>query len=391
MSITEIVSKRSTLRILSGICTFLLVCNIFLAFSWKNEADSPEFTWLYSERLQLELPGSQNQTGEVLGTFIEKNVVDTGAPDLNNVETENYAWVPHFDFSNGLASARKNSAALREVHITGGSISSSGELIFVPQFSSFLNQAKTVARPIGITIYSGGGGGLSSLLDSNTLQEAFINKVFDYTQIYSHISAININFEKLSNADATKFLKFLTFLKTSTQNNNIKLYVTVFPIGGHLNQSLTADVIGSYSKLAEVSDKLVLMGYDYVLHFADTPGRENPNVPDYWLKEFLAQAVSQVSSSKLILGLPLYGYGYSTSSKKMTTSYTYNQIQSIISREQRQPVRIPEWNEMKLQRGSEVIYFQNEETLRSKKSIAVGYGVDQVFYWRLGSDGTLIK
>jgi spore germination protein YaaH len=120
-----------------------------------------------------------------------------------------------------------------------------------------------------------------------------------------NFAGIDIDYENLHGPDRQVFSDFVTQLANVLHEHGKTLSVTLFAKAndaGYDQRNIAQD----YSAIGKVADEVRLMGYDY--HWATSdPG---PIAPVNWIQDVLRYAVSVIPPSKIILGIPMYGYDW---------------------------------------------------------------------------------
>jgi spore germination protein len=141
-----------------------------------------------------------------------------------------------------------------------------------------------------------------SFLHNPAAQQRFTAQLLTVLQ-RSNYAGANIDFEGVPASDRDAFSAFITNLAAALHGQHFQLSVDV--------PSETAQTAGAswaaaydYRALGAAVDDLVLMAYDY--HYAG--GNPGPVGPLDWIQNVLAYTTSVLPASKVILGLPAYGY-----------------------------------------------------------------------------------
>jgi spore germination protein YaaH len=114
-------------------------------------------------------------------------------------------------------------------------------------------------------------------------------------------------------ADTRNFSAFVTALASALHAKGLKLIESIPATDGTANYSWVGGY--NYAALGAVVDYLQVMTYDEV-----GPGWSSSASGTWpgpcsgldWMNQIISYAVSQVSASKILLGLPTYGYDFST-------------------------------------------------------------------------------
>jgi len=314
-------------------------------------------------------------------SYSNENTVNI-LPELNtrmdNISRfdEIYAWIPHFDFQRGLQSAISNRSKLQQVHLSGASIDANGDVVYSSNFNLNLNTINQNNLSFGINIISVNPSNTSIFLSKS--QDKLFTEIREYKKL-TNFKSVNLNIENLSSADSKNFLNFLKEFRTFLNSLNLKLFVTLYPISINSSSGYTSDSLGGYREIIQYTDFLVIMFYDSH-RFTKIPGSS----PLDWYKKGVDLLSNEVGDwEKVIVGLPLFGYGFNNSGG-IIGSYVYTQIQNIAK-----SPSINSNSEMTYKRGEEIIYFQDSNSLKIRKQYAKDKLINKFFYWRLGGESGL--
>ena len=169
-------------------------------------------------------------------------------------------------------------------------------------------QVITLVRSIGakpILSVTGGNADIAhAVLASETTRTAAVDSLAQATAQYDGIS---IDFEGLYPEDRDSLTRFMSLLAARLR-----------PAGKLVTMALSAKATDSrtgwaaahdYAALAPHADLFILMTYGFRTSRSTAPGSV---APISWVKSCLDFAVSQIPSSKILLGVPLYGYDWDT-------------------------------------------------------------------------------
>ena len=120
---------------------------------------------------------------------------------------------------------------------------------------------------------------------------------------------IDIDYESVPTASRANFTAFLTTLATKLHAAGKKLSVCVY---GKTSDSQNWDGPGSqdWSAIGQIADSVKIMAYDY--HWSTSVA--GPIAPLDWLDQIASYAERAIPASKIIMGLPWYGYDWSGTS-----------------------------------------------------------------------------
>jgi spore germination protein YaaH len=118
-------------------------------------------------------------------------------------------------------------------------------------------------------------------------------------------AGIDLDYENLHPGDRQAFTRFVTRLAAALHPRGRVLSVAVFAKttdAGTDPRNLAQD----YAAIGRAADQVRLMAYDY--HWESSP--PGPVAPVGWVRAVLRYAKTQIPASKIILGVPLYGYDW---------------------------------------------------------------------------------
>lgn len=361
-------------RLLVTILTFILAGTTSISVyaiqksreqrEWIKTIDTSNFSQsvIDNEKISLLSPNEQN-------FGLSKNDIKLGG------------WIPNFDFVSGLQSVHANADSYATIHYAGAAVGENGEVSFGTDFDTRMNELNKLAIPIGLNVISSNYTGSRNFLNTPHWQEQFKQRIASTKQKYSSFKSLNINFEKVDQNQKDSYLNYLRSIKSYTLTQGMLLTVTVYP-------DLNGTSVHEYGFLGEIADTVIIMAYDYPYRGEKINGNFVSNAPLEWIERIIEHALKHIPTEKLAIGLPLYGYGFHKNSAtiKTTTSYTYEQIESIMLKENLTSHYDTQHHEMYIERANERIYFQNNDTLAQRIDLIAQKGIYQVFYWRLGRD-----
>ncbi len=120
-----------------------------------------------------------------------------------------------------------------------------------------------------------------------------------------NFAGIDIDYENLHGPDRQLFSDFVSQLANVLHGQGKTLSVTLFAKASDAGYD-QRNVAQDYAAIGKAADEVRLMGYDY--HWAASdPG---PIAPVNWIQDVLRYAVGVIQPSKIILGVPMYGYDW---------------------------------------------------------------------------------
>ena len=196
-----------------------------------------------------------------------------------------------------------------------------GNLGSIPYFSKFnkiLNYAHRRGVKIHMTFIIFGSSNVSQFLKNSSARLNAINSIRNFISNYG-IDGVNIDFEFVPGSLRDSFNKFINDL----------YYVLLNHPDGRKELFLATPAVPEWSPgydvayLSNHSDGLFIMAYDFHYSGSSVAGPVAPTVPSvFWGEYSVAKTIGSYKQygahpSKLILGIPFYGYDWPTESPDM--------------------------------------------------------------------------
>ncbi len=212
---------------------------------------------------------------------------------------------------------------------------------------------------------------------------------------------INIDFEPTTDISTTlraNFTKFITELHNSlAPSDNILLTISIYP------SAASRPRLWDLPALTSSTDYFVVMTYDYTLPSSPNSGPNSPlrdqagNFEHNILKN-LNQLTTVVPPTKILLGIPLYGYEWETLDD---TKYSPAQSRGVTASLERIDELISSGNLTTLwdrntltpygistsSGSTSQIYFENEASIRLKLELVQSANLGGIALWAIGYEG----
>ncbi|MDQ7094827.1 glycosyl hydrolase family 18 protein [Desulfosporosinus sp. PR] len=229
-------------------------------------------------------------------------------------------WVPSWLQTQAFRSVQNHPDIFSNLSPFWYEVESSGEIIKYTGAED--NSLLSFARTHAIKLFPLISNAFSSEQISAVLNDPLIrrNHVANIVKLLSQLNydGIDINYENLFVKDKEVFVIFLQELKTALSPIGKQLIVTV-----HAKTDPVGDWTGAeahdYIGIGQTADFVRIMGYDFHW-FGGEPG---PIAPADWIDNVLAYAVSTIPKSKIVLGLPTYGYDWPLGQEGKGITYSY--------------------------------------------------------------------
>ncbi len=179
---------------------------------------------------------------------------------------------------------------------------------------------------------------------------------------------VDLDLESLKGDDRDRYSAFATTLSKLLHSEGLKLSITVHP---------KEEVLGGwdgvkahdYKALGSVADRFNIMTYD----FSWTTSEAGPIAPNNWVERVIKFGATQVSASKLGMGVACYGYDWT---KKPASNPTWEEFSK------RNYTTDPASGEYVDGKA----HFSGGEAFRQKYQLATKLGVASVAFWYCGSE-----
>jgi spore germination protein len=196
----------------------------------------------------------------------------------------------------------------------------------------------------------------------------------------NHYAGIDLDYENLQAGDRQAFTAFVTSLAAALHAKGKILSVALFAKttnAGYAPRNVAQD----YAAIGKVADQVRLMAYDY--HWPTSP--PGPIAPIGWVRDVIKYAKTQIPASKIVLGVPEYGYDWSGGHaiaigwlQALRLSRQYH-VQSHYDASSQSP-----WFSYTVKGHKHVVWFENAESSQAKLDVARGSGIGGVYLWMYG-------
>lgn len=274
----------------------------------------------------------------------------------------------------------------------------------------FIQRAKTANVNVALTLISHEADVSDSFLSCKKCWENFAAEV-DAELKSKNLNAVNVDFEYAEYTDKQKalqyseFIGFLNKYLDKTNKNGVQVVVSTF--ADAVNKPRVTDI----PTLSKAADGLFIMAYDFHYTGSDKAGPVAPingsgKEYSYDINTMLKDYLRVTPSSKIILGVPYYGYNWVVASHEpysaripgddyigYSQSQTYENIMETILNLKLSVLwdkhaLSPYFNYTSPTSGANrQVYFENAESLKIKYELVHKYQLKGVGIWALGYDG----
>lgn len=268
------------------------------------------------------------------------------------------------------------------------------------RLANFINKAKQSKLKIYLTLKCFNQDNIVSLVTSEKTRENFIKNAI-FLMNSKALSGLNIDFEyigtpdeKVKNGFSALIIDLYKAMKKQYPNSVLTIDTFV--------DAASANRIHDIPVLAQNSDGLVIMGYDFHTPNSSTAGPVAPfEGSSLSIKGLMASYLDKAPAEKLILAVPYYGYDWPvkqgssafevTGVKQEVNILPYGEIASATKNTNiswDETAQVPWYSyQDSITKQSRVVYFENVRSLGIKYDFVTQKKLQGIAIWALGFDG----
>lgn len=308
-------------------------------------------------------------------------------PEIANVRLPKpqYAvWIPWWEEERAMLSLSKAKNFLVSISPTWYELKNNGQIGEIA--STHKKEIINIASSSSIMIIPTIGNNFDEervtlFLDDSYLQEKEIQELIDLALVEGY-QGWDLDWEEISQEDRDKFSVFVQKFAENLHKKGLLLSLAV-----HAQTGKVTDWEGSrgqdWTSLGRNADFIRIMAYDFH-HSRSEPG---PITPLKELEEVVKYALSSIPISKIVLGLPTYGYDWG---KDKGEPLAYQDIMAKLREYKADYERDKDSfalvGRYKVRGVNHVIWFEDKESLLQKIKIGRSFGIYQFCLWSLGGE-----
>ncbi len=271
------------------------------------------------------------------------------------------------------------------------------------QADKYLNDAKARNVKLSLLVFNANNSDIYQLINNPIASaDTLVDEVAPIMRRYG-FTDLNLDIETTSLADSQSRQNFTIFVaevkKKMAEGNLGTVTVDASPSVMFGNYLIDLGEVGKYA------DYVVLMAYDFHYAGSETTGPVAPvgDGQGFDTDSSIREAVKIIPKEKIILGIPLYGYGWSTwsgapyaSTIPGSGSSTSNRWAEYFAQANGYPIYTDDYAKesyLIYQDGSGAyrqIFFPNAASTSEKVRLANNYQIKGLALWALGYDGSTI-
>ncbi|AJQ97025.1 putative glycosyl hydrolase [Gynuella sunshinyii YC6258] len=233
-------------------------------------------------------------------------------PKIRTSDKEIFGYLPYWAYD---SYAGLNYDLLTTIAYFGVEIDGSGALVDLRNWPAFelIDRAHREGVRVVLTVILFNGDEITRLLASPENRQTLIDNLLTAVKD-ANADGVSIDFEGIPSADLQKenLVSFMTDLSEAFHEQIKDSSVTMF------TPAVDWRHIFDYEALAQVTDGLIMQGYDFHWRTSKTAGPSAPLIGDRWgslnvtktVEDYLNKTSS--NTEKLILSVPFFGYEWNT-------------------------------------------------------------------------------
>lgn len=302
----------------------------------------------------------------ILGFYYSKSYGDFQR-NLNNLSSTAYKWYT-LDYSGNL------------------STNDTSKHIYVPEgYEDALELAKANGIHSYALVFESNPDVLHNVLSNDERRSDLIDQIMDLVQTVG-FDGVNIDFEYVREGDKEYLNTFMKDLHHKMSSKGKILSISLH------SKTEKADWFKGYDyeTLGKNSDFVVLMGYD------KNPAVAGPQAPIKWVEDVVDYALNRIPAEKIVLGIGVYGYGWTDTGTRTTWLHARNEVDyriRFINETIRDYNIQPQWDEESAMAHftftdydgvTHNVWYENEKSIEEKLELVKRKNLKGIAFWRLG-------
>lgn len=258
------------------------------------------------------------------------------------------------------------------------------------RLSSFINTLKKKQVSTSITIKMFSNSHMAALLSSSDAQKKLISNIM-YMVGSKNLDGVNIDFEYVGNVSSPMQGEFTNFITNLHSELTKEFPTATLSIDTYASSGISSDLF-DLPTLARVVDEFIIMGYDFHTPYTQ-PGPVAPLTGEKSIVSYLANYLQRVPADKIVLGVPYYGYDWTTDnlSPNSTTILSYADIisaNSLVNNQWDSASETPWYQYTDGQGKNHKVYFDNIRSLGLKYDLVNDRDLKGIGIWAVGYEGS---
>lgn len=293
--------------------------------------------------------------------------------------------VSYYDGDNLSYNSVKDSQSLNMVSLFSYSFSENGDIKQVDEVQSNTLEYSKNSNIAPIAVIHNINNGkfdrdlIHKILVNSEQRKNLINNIVIMLAKEGYVG-VNIDFENIDIKDKDLYSNFIKELKDELTKYG---YLTIISIPAKTSDNYASswNYAFDYEKLGNFADYVMIMTYDE--HYKSSYPGAIASIG--WVKNVLDYAKEKIPSNKILLGLALYGYDWVSNDGRAIPAKNISKVvkehNAILGWDSKS--KSPYFTYTKNNEFHKV-WYENEESLKTKLELAKTYNLGGIAFWRLG-------
>ncbi len=324
----------------------------------------------------------------------EEELFIQGILESENSTTRRTGWIPHWDFSAGVDSFKKDPKSFYSISPVLYEINVDGTL--KTHSPGKLPELLTIARRHNVKIIPSvvefDWQVISEIFNDENAMERHV-RLLTAEVLRNNYDGIDIDYESTQLQDKFLYFEFLEKLGDNLKKEDKILSVSIISQWDTTHYSALPQTreVQDLDYLPQIADEIRIMSYDWTHQGSPEPG---PIAPLNWMESVVEYAVihKKVPRDKVWLGVHLYGYDWSTDpSRTRASARTADYIARNRIETEYDPLIGENVGSYQCGDFTCTIFHQSKEGVKARENLAKRYGIKGVAFWKIGREGELLE
>ncbi|MHB1406328.1 MAG: glycosyl hydrolase family 18 protein [Desulfitobacteriaceae bacterium] len=215
---------------------------------------------------------------------------------------------------------------------------------------------------------------IGSVLSSPTLQRSLINNILELT--LPSAAGVHLDFEAILKEHRVLYVSFLESMAVALHKRGLLLTLAV-----PAKRSEWEGPGYDFAAIGRICDAVTIMTYDE--HYSGGDAGPVASLP--WMTQALDYAIKHIPRTKILVGIPVYGYDWSNEPTRMIPM---RDIPEVVAKTQARVL----WSDPAVEpyfyywqeRQKHTVWFENEISAKVRIGFVRSYRLRGIALWRLG-------
>ncbi|HEY5049824.1 MAG TPA: glycosyl hydrolase family 18 protein [Acidothermaceae bacterium] len=315
-------------------------------------------------------------------------------------------WITYYQLANGTADAALNPDLFSDVSefwfhaVSATSIVPSGTTPDA-QLTSSVASIRSHDVPVTITVTDGTGGGVMADILSNPTTRLQQEQALIAVAVRYHASGIDLDYENMAffaNGNPSLVAPTRAGFDAMVQELSGALHARGMILAVDVITKLSepggspAQQVYDYPTIGRYADRVRIMTYDEHAQGTGYPGGPVSGIS--WVDPILAFATSVIPPAKLYMGVPLYGYDWSSKTNR-GTAVSFTQASNLMAqyhatRQWSIPDGSPFFTYTDASGARHTVWYDDAESLQARLPLVGKYGLGGIAMWSFGNEDPAI-